>query len=338
MRPHVLMLTSDARAGGIQTALALYMQALERAGWPHRLVVPEGAPIAGTEVRERVTTEGRAAWWRFRHGLGGPIARACRDAAVVVTHNNRLIRPARRAGRPVLAVAHGDKQRDLDRATAVAALTGTFAATLRERGIAAVHTLKHALPPSFEPTERHERGAGPVVVLAAGRFVAKKGFACWLEAMAAVGLGADEVRFVLAGDGEERRPLEREAARLGVAVDFPGWRPIGELLAGASIFCLPSSDEPFGLVLIEAMAAGLACVATRTHGPLDLVEDGVDGLLVPIGDAPAMAAAVRALASDPALRQRLGDAARAKVLGPSFTLDRLAADLDAVLKATLARG
>jgi glycosyltransferase involved in cell wall biosynthesis len=71
--------------------------------------------------------------------------------------------------------------------------------------------------------------------------------------------------------------------------------------------------EPFGQVVVEGMAAGAAVVATRGGGPSELVRDGVDGLLVASDDVASMAAALRRLAGDAAERQRLGEAARARV-------------------------
>ena len=76
---------------------------------------------------------------------------------------------------------------------------------------------------------------------------------------------------------------------------------------------LPSLAEGFGLVLIEAMAAGVPVIATDVPGIRDVVRDGVTGLLVPPGDPAALAAAVARLSADPTLRHRLTTAARADV-------------------------
>jgi glycosyltransferase involved in cell wall biosynthesis len=73
-----------------------------------------------------------------------------------------------------------------------------------------------------------------------------------------------------------------------------------------------SQGEPFGLVVIEAMAAGLPVVAFAAGGPLEIIEDGVSGFLVPLGDDDAMASALRRLVREQELRLRLGSAARAR--------------------------
>ena len=73
---------------------------------------------------------------------------------------------------------------------------------------------------------------------------------------------------------------------------------------------LPSKDEPFGIVLVEAMAAGKPVVATRTGGPLDIVEEGVTGLLVEAGDDKQLADAILELLGDPERAAAMGQAGR----------------------------
>ncbi len=85
---------------------------------------------------------------------------------------------------------------------------------------------------------------------------------------------------------------------------------------------MPSYYETGGLSAIEAMAFGLPVVASRTGGLPEVVEDGVTGILVPPGDSKALAEAVVLLLHDPALRRRLGQAGRQRVLD-EFTLDRV---------------
>lgn len=133
---------------------------------------------------------------------------------------------------------------------------------------------------------------------------------------AATLLGAEyEVRIY--GEGEERDRLTRlaSAARAkGANVELCGGVPWArEALEGANVLVLPSEAEGFGLVLIEAMAAGVAVVASRAPGITDVVRDGETGLLFDVGDVGGLATAVRRVCSDADLRARLTRTATAHV-------------------------
>ena len=150
-------------------------------------------------------------------------------------------------------------------------------------------------------------------LLGIGRHVHQKGFDLLLRAVAQ--LAATNPTFdhdlILAGDGTEHQPLRALADQLGLAgrVHFPGRvdHPTAtRLFAGCSFFVLASRHEPFGIVNLEAMAAGRAIVATRVGGVPEIVADDVNGVLVPPEDVNALAAAIGRLAADPAARDRLG--------------------------------
>jgi len=150
-------------------------------------------------------------------------------------------------------------------------------------------------------------------LLGIGRHVPQKGFDVLLQAFTQADQTSHDL--LLAGDGPERPTLERLAADLGLGerVKFVGRadRPLAvSLFAGCSFFVLPSRQEPQGIVNLEAMAAGKAVLASRVGGVPEIVSDGETGLLVPAEDAPALAQAITRLATDDALRQKLGTAGR----------------------------
>jgi glycosyltransferase involved in cell wall biosynthesis len=150
------------------------------------------------------------------------------------------------------------------------------------------------------------------LVLTPARLNAQKGHDALLEAVA----GVPGALFLLAGDGPERERLEARAAELGVAerVRFLGRREdVPQLLAACDVFCLPSLYEGSSLAVLEAMAAGIPIVSSAIGGTEELIEDGRSGLLVPPGDAPALAAALRRLLEDPRLREQLAEQARERV-------------------------
>jgi glycosyltransferase involved in cell wall biosynthesis len=124
------------------------------------------------------------------------------------------------------------------------------------------------------------------------------------------------LRYVIVGEGPRRAALERMAADLGITdrVEFLGHREdVPELLAHTDVYVLPSRSEAFPNGAIEAMAAGVPVVASAVGGLLDLIEDGRTGVLLPVGDPHALAAALDGLAQSPARAAALGRAARAEV-------------------------
>lgn len=159
----------------------------------------------------------------------------------------------------------------------------------------------------------------------AGHLAAHKGIDLFLEAAAGAAAECPEARFLVAGRGEGEAALRREAARLGLEgrVVFAGFRDdMPDVLAGLDLFVLAStSGEGSPAVLKEAMAAGTPVVATALDGIEEILEDARHGLLVPPGNAPALARAMILLAGDPALRSRYAAAAKTRVL--EFTADRM---------------
>jgi glycosyltransferase involved in cell wall biosynthesis len=132
------------------------------------------------------------------------------------------------------------------------------------------------------------------------------------DLLEAVALLDERFTLHLYGEGEDRPRIEREIARLHLQQRAILHGRIGrpqEALASIDVLVLPSAAEGFGLVLIEAMAAGVPVVATNVPGIRDVVEDGVTGLLVPAGSPPQIASAIRRLHEDDDLRHRLTEIA-----------------------------
>lgn len=153
-------------------------------------------------------------------------------------------------------------------------------------------------------------GHFPVIACVAG-FRGEKRQEDLIRAMALIRCPFPTARLVLAGSGWYVANLRGFAEEAGVAdlVDCPGEREdVPALLANTDVFVLPSSLEPFGMSPVEAMAAGVPVVVTRTGGLAEIVTDGVDGIQVPVGDHGAIAAAVIRTCSDRQLRDRLAAA------------------------------
>lgn len=146
-------------------------------------------------------------------------------------------------------------------------------------------------------------------VTAAGRLVECKGFDVLIKAFSAVRKRFPDYRLVIYGSGEERGFLlnTAEAEGLSDAVSLPGaLKDAMREICRSSVFVLSSRYEGMPNALIEAMACGVPCVSTRCKmGPEELIEDGVNGLLVPVNDAEAISRAVIRLIEDRELSERI---------------------------------
>src|SRR6185295_19728856 len=146
-----------------------------------------------------------------------------------------------------------------------------------------------------------------------------------LEAFARFRAAREDAHLTLVGDGDERRALEAQAARLGIAgaVTFAGERhKVAPLLPAFDVFALSSTSEGISLTLLEAAAIGLPIVATRVGGNGEIVADGESGFLVPARDPAAFAHALGTVASS-VDRAAMGAAGRARVVR-RFSVEQMA--------------
>jgi glycosyltransferase involved in cell wall biosynthesis len=249
-------------------------------------------------------------------------------------------------------------RRTLPRAPRVVAISAATAAAAIERGVAP-ERLHVVAPGVLEPGRwprrdtgsgtrlRHRLGVDPqtTVLLTLGRLVPRKGVRWFLsEVMRAL---PDDVVYVVAGSGPDEVAIRDAVATLGAA----GTRVmiLGQvddqlrdaLFTGADLFVMPNIVVPgdmegFGLVAIEAAAAGALVIASALEGIGDAVIDGETGVLVAAGDARAFVERITALVRDGAERHRLADryAATARV---TFSIDRMRNDLVAALNPAASR-
>ena len=165
----------------------------------------------------------------------------------------------------------------------------------------------------------------PWRLITVGRLIAAvKGHDVLLRALSL--LPAEKATLTIVGEGPDRSSLEALARSLGVAerVTFAGWRhAIDEELAAADLFVFPSRIEPWGLALLEAMAVGMPCVASRLPGICQMVGDAIP-LVVP-GDAKALASAMSELFDDDSRARACAVAARERASGWTWsrTTDQL---------------
>lgn len=207
------------------------------------------------------------------------------------------------------------------------------------------------IPNGFDPARRPVRrsraevraelgiGADEPMILTVGQLVPWKGHDVLLSAAGRLDRPA---RWVVVGDDlfgdhpDYVAELRRRAAALAGRVVFTGYREdVPDLMAAADLFVLPSRGEPFGRVVLEAMAAQLPVIATVPGGPADIVVPGRTGSLVPAGDAAALARAVGHMLSLTAAQRRALGRAGAAVVARRFAADRHALRVAEVYEGVL---
>jgi glycosyltransferase involved in cell wall biosynthesis len=336
-RPRVVHFVTGGFSGATQVAVDLCLSALQGGPFEPVLVLrrKRHTPMARVEAlrAQGLTVHLVAGRWSHLPTIAelAALLRELRPVALLA-HGfpEHLIgrRAGLRAGVPVLIqVEHNSRERYtvwsrwLSRrlATSSAALVGVSEGvrqSLLAQGLPAHKTL--AIPNGIDLSRFPPPGGDrePGVVMSA-RFARQKDHATLIEAFACLAEEGLRPRLQLAGTGPLLGRMQAKAARLGLQAqvvflghhaDMPG------LLRSQALYVLSTHFEGMPLALVEAMAAGCACIASDVVGVRGVIEDGVTGLLVPEGEPQALADAIARLLRDPALAARLGAAARERAL------------------------
>ncbi|MCP5149869.1 MAG: glycosyltransferase family 4 protein [Ectothiorhodospiraceae bacterium] len=223
-----------------------------------------------------------------------------------------------RAGAPLVATTHNYV--DLKYYGGVhtfIATTHDQAVYLADNRVAADRIVEIPNFSSFAPVAAAVRPGDPARFVAFGRFVTKKGFDVLLRALRKVCDAGVDARLALGGSGPEAAALESLARELGVweRVRFAGWvHDVAAFLREGEVFVLPSLDEPFGIVMLEAMASGRAIVTSRSQGPSEVLDDATCWF-AELGDADTLARAMIEAARDPDAAESRATAALARYVG-----------------------
>lgn len=321
-------------ADGVSAVTRMYMQALaaQLGGALDRLEVWSLAdgPGAGWPADTRVRVlAARGSRWRFAAMAVGA-GRVDERTLVVVQHLHLLpvALPLAWRGARLLLLLHGVEAwtplRRLERAGCraawkIAAVSSHTAARFRGANPDLADLPVDVCAPGLPRRGGARRTQGPApYALIVGRMASGeryKGHDLVIDVWPRVRRAVPGARLVIAGDGDDRPRLADKAARLrlGDAVRFEGLvddERLAALYRDAAVFVMPSPNEGFGLVYVEAMAAGTPCIVTRGAAE-EIVEDGATGLVVPPGDAAALERAIVRLLTRRDERERMGAAAAA---------------------------
>src|SRR5215469_759125 len=371
MRIAIITESFPPDVNGVANCVVRVAENLVRKGHHPLVIAPESArSTAGADSHfrypvERVPSVPLPGYSTFRLGLPTPRTRravACHRADVVHLASPVALgawgsRVAKAMDLPVVAIYQTDLP-NYARAYRLGAVTEAFAwrwlrdihnaaaRTLAPSSVTAADLHAHGMErvwlwgrgvdaERFNPARRDERlraeiaPGGEVIVGYVGRLATEKRVDL-LAAVAAI----PGVRLAITGGG----PMEEELRQAIPSAVFLGERhgaDLARIYASLDVFVHTGPFETFGQTIQEAAASGLPVVAPAAGGPLDLVEDGVTGFLVPPGDGDAFAAAAGRLAADPALRSRFAAAARRRVLGRTWPalVDELIGHYAAVIGA-----
>lgn len=357
---HVTLYIDTVAFAGTERHLLDLALGLSGIGVPVTLACPAGSPLTARASALGVSVVdvpcGRAGEARAIEALKGFL---CHDRSILHVHNGKTTLQAALAlklggrGRVVKTqhfvspahasytgfkaslseAAHGWVNR---RVSGFLAISEAVRAQMLARGEAPAERI-HLVPNGMSGVEvspeavaavRREFGIGldtPLIVCVA-RLEREKDILTLLRALPEVQASVPDVRLLVAGEGAERASLEAAVQELGIAdaVQFAGFREDARaIIAAADVFVLPSLEEPFGLVLLEAMALRRPVVATAVGGPLEIVVDGVTGRLVPPAQPAGLASALRELLTDPEGRQKMGALGYERYL-ENYTAQRMA--------------
>ena len=341
--------------GGAERMLASMATALQEAGHHNVVFVPDGGE--GWLARELSGSGVQVERFRLDRPFSPAFATALsalfRQHRITVAHSHEFTMAiygawaARRAGIPHLFTMHGGRYyaERLRRRIALRAACALSSSVVSVSRALARHLARDLwLNPSrivtisngvrqstvVDSTIRAELGLGErdQLVVAVGNLYPVKGHIHLLDAFALLAQRFPRLQVAIAGRGELEQPLRARARELGIGERFHllGLRSdIGNVLAGADVFVLPSLSEGVPLAVLEAMLAERPVVASAVGEVPIVLDHGRAGSLVPPGDASALAAALAVVLGEPAVAQRLARAARQRAL-ERYTLDAMLRD------------
>lgn len=269
---------------------------------------------------------------------GGKASRLARAAALMVRERPHIVHAhnpgalpyallGKLVGARVLMTRHGQLAEwnpgplQTRGADAIVAVSGAAAQALaerqpkfRDRTLTILNGVQPAAPSRSREEVRRELGLDGLTGIIVARLDKLKGHEVLLDALARM---QAPLTMLIAGDGDQRAALEARAKELGLGAErvrFLGYRAdVADLLAASDLFVLPSRTEGLPLSVLEAMSHGLLVVATPVGGVPEALNGEECGLMVPVGDAEPLAAALQRLALDPELRAALGKAGYRRV-------------------------
>jgi len=338
---HIVNIMFAKGGGGIEQAFVDYCEGLAGIGQKVTAIIHPGAWAEAQLRAKNIPTITLRNFSEYDYIAAFRLNRLLKKIQpdIVIAHANRAtgLSLRSRTNTPVVGVVQNYNTRRYNAASAVMTTTHDLMNVLHAQGIAREKI--HHIPNMVKVSELPHRMArrNPPVIGTMGRFVKKKGFDTYINALAILKLKGIPFKAVLGGTGVEESALKQLAQEkgLGSELQFIGWVDDRKAFyTGLDIFCLPSLHEPFGIVLLEAFAHGAPIISTDSEGPKDIITPNYDALIVEKGNAEQLAEALEKLIKDPALCDKLAanGFAKAKM---RYSLEVVAAKIEEACKKIL---
>ena len=341
----ITSLTLDYKLGGIASSLVSYSKALNLKGIKHHIILPNNAAIIDALASLPNVTIHSLPKLSLKLHLGlqltfkPNIKKLLKDSKLVLVHNAKILTSVSKHTSKCALINHSGKLRGLKHSPMNIFITRAGMARFQQAYpslSSASYVINHGFEVSHDGSiELIERTQEDFTIIAAGRFVPKKGFIDLLKAAKILTDKGLKFKMKIFGDGELKQSLESFINEYNLdQVTLMGWSDNlkDEFLKG-DIFCIPSHQEPFGLIIGEAMLAGLPVVSTKTDGGLEIFgEENAEskgGILVEIESPDKIAEAIEKL-MDQEKRSILANNAKNNI-ETNFSLEKLALSLSTLI-------
>lgn len=240
----------------------------------------------------------------------------------IICHGGRackfVFKTGKRKSGISIGVMHGDKLKWIKECDHIFTLTKKMKDFAKGESIdnSRIHLMPNGIDASRIKVKDQDENKTIPVIGTMGRFVHKKGFDVFLESLSRLKEEGLQFRAIIGGHGGEEDYLKSIVKKIGLEhyVEFTGWvEDKADFFSKIDIFALPSRAEPFGIILLEAMASKVPIIATKCNGPSEIIEDGRDGILIDIDSPEQLADAITVLSNDDKLAKKLTENAYAKV-------------------------
>ncbi len=303
---NIVTIMMGRNLGGLEQAFLDYNAALTARGHRVMAIMHPNSKLCAQAEAQNTQLELVSAWGQWDIFASMRIRKLIADFApdAAIAHGNRALHLMHRAAKgicPVIPVANNYHLQHFAKFDSAFTVTEDLRQAAIAKGISPerVYTIPNTiqilqLPP--RPLRRM-----PPVIGAMGRFVEKKGFGDYLQAIAILKERGIEFRAVLGGTGELESDLKQLAEQLGIldVLQFLGWvENKQDFYRSIDVFCLPSLHEPFGIVLLEAFAHKVPVVTTDSEGPAQIATHGTHALIAPRRNPDILADAMAQLLED----------------------------------------